>query len=784
MLAGWGETLFTPRPLGPVADIAAQSGGALGELVERGARVHEILPALLAELRARPTLVVLEDLHWADEATLDLVALLGRRIETTCSVVVATFRDDELAVDHPLRLVLGALAGVHGVRRLQLRPLSLGAVRELAATHGVDAEELFRRTGGNPFFVTEVLATGATELPPTVGDAVLARAARLDHRARVLLETLSIMPGRVPLALLEELGGLDSAGLDACLTSGMLVEESDGIGFRHELARVAVEEGIDPLRRAALHRRALKKLREECADAARLAHHAEAAGDIDAVEEFAPIAATSAAARGAHREAAAQYRRALRFGSRLLPPQRADLLERGGYQCYLIDRFDEAIDWLRAAVELRRAAGDHVGLGAALCQLSGVEACGGHPAEALSSGQQALDLLKCFPTGPKLAAAYANKAVLALSRHDFDEAIHVGAQAHDLAVRCNSREVLVDALNTIGTAELFSGHATGRTKVEESLRLALEYELEEQVGLAYINLADVAQLHRNWELADRYHAPGVAYCAEHGLDLWIRYLHVLHARTALDRGQWTDAISAIPPTVEHPGSPLPRIIALVVLGLVRARRGDPGTWAALDEAADLALAAGELQWRAPVAAARAETAWLTERPIDIGEETDEVFAACIRAGARWWVGELAWWRRQGGIDEAAPAPAAEPWALQLAGAPLEAGAAWRRLGCPYEEALALAESDDPNHLRAALDRLEALGARPAAARLTRRLRAIGVRGLPRGARPTTRANPRGLTAREMEVLQLLTQGLRNAEIAQRLVVSTKTVDHHVSAVLT
>ncbi|HEY4610769.1 MAG TPA: AAA family ATPase, partial [Ilumatobacteraceae bacterium] len=396
------EQLFTARPLGPLADIAFKSGGQLGEVVRRGAPVHEILPVLLDELRSCPTLVVVEDVHWADEATLDVIALLARRMATTSSVVVVTSRD-ELPLDHPLRLVFGTLATA-GVERLRLSPLSLGAVRELAEPQGFDAIELFDRTGGNPFFVTEVLATGCIELPSSVRDAVLARAAGLSAEARALLQDVSIVTGAVPLKLVSALGGPHANGLAECLASGMLVEAGDGVGFRNELAREAISGEIEPLRRASLHAIALEFLRQTDADPARLAHHAEATDDPEAVAEFAPVAAAQAAARGAHREAAEQYRRALRFSAHLDMVTRAGLLERGAYEVYLIDHFDEAITWLQDAVELRHRIGDTVLEGDAMRRLSRVQRCGGRRADAWRMGEQAVALLETQPAGPPLAA--------------------------------------------------------------------------------------------------------------------------------------------------------------------------------------------------------------------------------------------------------------------------------------------------------------------------------------------------------------------------------------------
>ncbi|MET0580257.1 MAG: AAA family ATPase, partial [Ilumatobacteraceae bacterium] len=216
------ERLFAPRPLGPLADMVGALPADLGDAVRRGAAVHEVLPLLLDQLGRAPTLMVIEDVHWADEATLDLIALVAKRLRTTRALVVVTCRDDELALDHPLRVVLGGLA-LAGVDRIGLAPLSLDAVRRLADRGPVDADELFRMTGGNPFFVTEVLATGRADLPRSVRDAVIARAAALDPDARSLLEALSVVPGVAPPELVTELGDDASVRLGACLTSGMLV---------------------------------------------------------------------------------------------------------------------------------------------------------------------------------------------------------------------------------------------------------------------------------------------------------------------------------------------------------------------------------------------------------------------------------------------------------------------------------------------------------------------------------------------------------------------------------
>jgi DNA-binding CsgD family transcriptional regulator len=252
----------------------------------------------------------------------------------------------------------------------------------------------------------------------------------------------------------------------------------------------------------------------------------------------------------------------------------------------------------------------------------------------------------------------------------------------------------------------------------------------------------------------------------------------------LEQGRWDEAAeSAATATADPRSSPLPRILGMVVLGVVRTRRGDPHARALLDEALALAAPSGELQRLAPAATAAAEAAWLAGDPAAVALATGEALALALARDASWVIGELACWRRRAGLEDHALPPVPEPWSLELADRPGDAAAAWTELGCPYEAALALTQAGDEPSLRRAHDTLRELGAPAAAAVVGRRLRARGVRGLPRGPRPSTRRNGAQLTAREVDVLRLLAEGLRNAAIAERLFVSPRTVDYHVSAIL-
>ena len=750
----WGscDPLFTPRPLAPIADVAELTGGALRAALAGQTRPYEVAAALIHELSTRPhAILVLEDLHWADEATLDVLRILARRVGSVPALVLATYRDDELPPTHPLRLVLGELARVDLVSRMRLTPLSQPAVGALARSYEVDPERLYRVTGGNPFFVTEALAAGGGLQPPaTVRDAVLARAARLAPPARALMETAAIVPPVAELWLLKALAPDTLEHLDECLASGMLSAEAQGIAFRHELARVAIEESLPPHRRIELHRLALGALAAPPSgtpDVARLSHHAESAADPEAVLRYAPAAAERAAALGAHREAASQYARALRFGDSLSTERRAELLERRSFECYLTDQSAEAISCLERALEDYRRLGDRRKEGAALSSLAARYWCAGARDACERSALEALAVLDELPPGKELAIACSTFSSYCMNIEDAEGTAYWGGRALELAERHEDTTTLVHVLNNLGTMEALQEKPGGVEKLARSVELAQRAGLEEHAGRAFIHLAWVADRNRRHDLIPLVDE-GIDYCSERGLDLWLLYVLAHRSRVDLHRGHWTEAADRLQLVLAHQrGAKLLRVLALTALGLLRARRGDPDSRQPLDEALALAGPAGELQYVAPVAAARAEAAWLRGEVETVAEETERALRLAIRRHAPWPAGELSYWRWQAGVLEEPPAWTARPYLLQMHGDSRAALELWRKLDSPYEGALALADAADDASARRALDELQAIGAQAAAAIVARRLRERGARGLPRGPRPSTRRNPAHLTTR-------------------------------------
>ena len=786
VLSGAADALHTARPLGPFQDIA-RAGGPLEQAIEQAVRPFEVVTAVLTELAGQlPAVLVLEDLHWADEASLDVLRLLARRLDAQPLLVIVTYRDDEVGSTHSLRLLLGELPA--SLSRVRVPPLSATAVAELAGPQGVDGAELYAKTSGNAFFVTEVLAASGDRIPESVRDAVLARVARLGPASHTALETVAVVPQQAELWLLDQVAPGSGDGLDPCISAGILQMSGDAVAFRHDLARLAIEESVPPGRRRALHARLVRALAHPPngrPDAARLAHHADAASDGPAVVTYARQAATVAAAVSSHREAAGQYARMLRYAGYLDEAELAEVYAAHSRESYLADDGDTAIASAQAAADRHRALGNRLAEADAMLWLATVQRMDGRLGDAETSMTEALRILDAAPAGPGLARAYAAAALAAMSSGDIEEAVTAGDRAMRLADELADLPTYIHALITVATVQMEFAERfdEGRANMQRAIELATRESLHELVGRAYNNLAYEAFARYDLDLAESTVRAAVAHATAHGVDLWLRVALGSLAEVQLARGDWDDAADSARQVLARPGTAVPRMGPLTVIGLIRARRADPDPWGPLDDALDIAQGTGELQMIVPVAAARAEAAWLEGRPDGVLAESESAVRRAIAAGDAWALADLAHWRRLAGADDELPELRDSPRLLQLTGRPELAADRWSALGYPYEAALALAESGTEPALRQALTELQQLGATAAAAVVARRLRDRGARHIPRGPRPSTATNAAHLTRREVQVVTLVAAGLGNAEIAQRLFLSEKTVGHHVSAVL-
>ena len=794
----WGacDALATPRALAPIHEIAAQTLVLRERMTHADASLDGLFRALLDDLTQpeRASTVVLEDLHWADEATLDFVRFLGRRIQRTSAVFIVTYRDDELSPRHPVRVALGDLTGDHVVR-LRLAPLSLAAVAELAKESGRDAARVHEITGGNPFFVREVLASSGNRVPETVRDAVIARLERCSAPARELAELVSMSPARTEAWLVEAVLGSRPAPDDAD-TRGLLEVESEWIGFRHELARLAVHSTIPSARACALHEEVLQALEKHGADHTRLVHHATLARNVARVLRYARLAADEAARVGSHREAAAHLKIALDHGDSLTLSSKAEVLERHARESSLANETTEAISSAVAAVAAWRELGNGEAQARVLSFVADEYRTVGDKARADECVASAITLAESIAGTPMLAVAHCARSSIASNRGWDKEALDFGRRALCLARGVGDVATEAHALGIIGSALLGADDRSGYELIERGLAVALDHKLEEQAARAYRYALFYSVLIHDFARAEQLFREGVAYCEERGIFRHSTYIRAYYTPCELDRGHWAEAARMATELLQGAaiGGVQQRITVLATLGLVRSRRGEPGVDELLDEALELALPTWELNRIGRIAVARAEQAWYRGDMDRVAREASIGLDYVGSHAAPWIKGELLWWsarsrwadsaaERAEHYDHADRSHIAEPWRLMLAGDWREASAAWERIGMPYEQALALAEETNEDALRASLAILDRLGAGPLASIVRRRLRERGTRNVPRGPNISTRANPAGLTAREIEVLRFLAQGCTNAQLAQRIHRSSKTVEHHVTAVL-
>jgi len=777
------DGLFVPRPLGPLFDLADQLGGELRRRCAAGGDREDLFRALAQQIGAPDVVdvVVIEDIHWADEATLDLLRFLSRRLRDAAVLVIASYRDDE-ATNDALRLALGDLAAQPSTRRIRLSPLSLDSVRVLAEDSGFAAERLFELTGGNPFYVAELLQAGAADVPVSARDVVLARAARLGGRARTSLDVAALIGAKVDVSLLAKLCP-DPMALDELLASGLLDAEGRWVRFRHEIARLAVAQAIPAHRAHSIHQQLLAALGDHgCDDEARMAFHAEASGDGEAVLRHAPAAARRAARLGSHHEAAAQFERALRFADRAGLVERAVLYEGFADEAALLGRLAVAEDAAERALSSWRGAGDRLREGAALARLSRIRWCLCRGREAVVAAQASLAVLEPLGSTAELAGAYATLANQRMLYADYDTATSLARRAQELAEQFGVTDVLSDALNT----EAASGSCQGLERtvlMGRALDVALAGRHQRQAARAHVNLAVIAVEQWRFAEAERHLAEGIEYCEDHGLATYAIRLRGELATLFERTGRWDEAVTVTHELLQDVDqSPVNRLCGLVRLGVIRARRGEAGVWECLDEAAAIADDQDEPPFQVFTRLARAEAHWLAGDHLEArreAESADQTAGTCVA----WHRGAVAVWLRRTGSARPAGGDVPEPHRELLNGETTRAADAWTRLGCPYEAGLALLDSEQDTFLRQAFAIFTDLGASAAVALTRRALRRLGARAIPTGPRGTTRAHPFGLTRREHEVLGLIAEGHTNAQVGEQLCISAKTVDHHVSAIL-
>ena len=789
---GLCDPLDTPRPLGPVRDIAMKLlGPAHGEGDE--VRCFEGLIARLAHAE-QPVLMVIEDLHWVDDRTLDWLKFLGRRIAQVPAMLVCSFRDDELEVGHPVRTALGLIPAAR-TTWLPLAPLSLDAVRQMAQADDPTPEHLREVTGGNPFLLNELLSDSsqAGSVPRSVTEAMNARLNSLPAEVAGLLEKIACWPGPAPSSVIGRLtADGEASALEFALRRRLLVEHDERIGFRHELARRAVLDRMAPDLRASAHASYLSMLTVDQHHGDELdlvVHHALEAGDQDALLVYAPQAAARAAAMGAHREAARYLAHALRLADCVPVARAAELHESWAYEAGLALTIDEeVIDARRKAAELWRVVGRPDRVGENLWWLSRMHWYRGEAEAAQRYVAEAIALLEQEAPSSAKAKALALRAQYLMLQDCMDEAVDWGRRALAMAESVGDNEFRVHALNTIGSARMFRGHWDGEALLRDSLALALEHGLHEQAARVYTNLSECLIELRALDRADALIEEGVIFDTTHDLDAWTFYLVGRKAQLRLEQDLCDEAATIARDVLGRENQTLlMKMPAMIVLARALMRRSPHEAAQTLDVAREAAERIAEPQYLAAVAIADLELAALTSSAAAAHPSAAwlrEVDPALLSPRKR---GEALLWAQLAGagsldnLATAADLPA--PFLLFAQGCFEQASDAFLSEQSTYLAAWALIAAKDPRllpHADALLEKSGAMAAR-------RHIRTQGLSArlprLSRGPYRASRNHPLGLTAKEQEVLRLMVDGLSNAAIAESVSRSRRTVENHVSAIL-
>lgn len=778
VLLGTCDDLLTPQPLGPIWDIARQETSVARSLSDGDRRaVMEVLLDLLSRA-LRPTLLVLEDTQWAGEATLDIIKFLARRIARTNGLLILTYRDSEVDASHPLRQVIGTLPP-RSLIRMRLNRLSTEATAAIIGDRPFDLATVHSLTNGNPLFVTEVVSSGIEAAPTSVQDSVLARALKVSEGARQILDLVSVVPGEADMSLISEILDVADSQLDECVRQGLLRVHYDTVAFPHELQRRALESSLSSTDRRRLNALVLEKISAN-ADPSLLAHHAREAGDIQSIIAHAPKAARAASASKSTRESVAHFRVLEPYLGQMPISEQADILGDWALEEYYLDDAS-SLRLVDRAIEIRRSVGEDQALARTLTFAARIMRSHLKNADALAYVADAVRILEPYGATGDLAQALSIRALINwLSYEDIPMALLLAKQATAVAVESADEIATLIALEIEGAIMYSGGDQRGMSLVEEGLRLAQRGRYAHEEVRALLNLASMSGDDRNIGRAMDFIRRAHDTAIRNEMPALEANARSMHSEYLLWTGAWLEAENAASESVDS--SAESATLSWRVLATLQTRRGRSTARSALTRMWSLAQTAQQLTVMDPAAAVLAEHMWLTDQD-DTKWKSDlrTVLAMGLQAGKPWPSGAFAFWMWKLGLLDAVPEGTADFYGWIISGDYDKSAQFWRKRAIPYEEGLALMHGSENERIEA-VRIFEQLGATATATKVRRILQKQGV-AVSRGTSRSTRDHVAGLTGRQAEVLQLLAESLTNAEIADRLFVSHRTVENHVSAIL-
>ena len=774
---GTCDDLLIPQALGPFWDIAREEP-SLREPLERGDRpgLLNVVLGLLSR-HERPAILVIEDTHWADEASLDAIRYVGRRIARTNALLVLTYRDGELDYDHPLRGVIGDIPA-RSVARIQLAGLTLAAVSQIVGASALDPAEVFSSTDGNPLLVTEMASSADEAVPASLQETLVARVQKLSIESQDALKTLALLPEPIPVVDALRIAGVTAPRLDECEQRGLLDQQAEMVAFRHELIRRTIESTLTASERRSKAQATLEGLSDRTHPAL-LVHCAVEANDVDRLLDLGPRSARYAAAAGGHRQAVRDFREIGPHLDRIDADELGSILDDWAYEEFVVDDTHEAIRLGTLARDHYRQGGDRTAESRALASLAHYHETAGDRDGAEVFAREAVDVLGSHPASSDLAKALEVNAYLQMMAGNATAALELVDRTLAAGGADIDENTHVRVLNHKGVSINVSDYPSGLVSVDEARERAEAAELWYEEGRALTLNAWACAEWRDLQLASAYVQRAITSAERHDVRTIEVYAKAIYSRVLELSGDWDEAADIARGLLD--AANIARMVALPIVGAIESRKGRSSAGEVIACGWEMASATDEVHRLAPAAIAAAEHTWLTGKQVTTMADLQRVMVAGIELGFRWTTGRIASWLWELGELSDAPEGIAEPYDALIGGDPARAATEFGSRGMPYERALALMHGSEPERLEA-LEAFETLGASAVAARLRQTLRAEGV-AVPRGKGRATRRHAAGLTARQAEVLQLLDEGASNTEIADRLFISPRTVENHVSAIL-
>ncbi len=784
------DALFTPRPLAPLYDIIWQVNKELWPATQTIEQRTALFATFFRELKSqnKRNIILFEDIHWADEATLDFIKFFARRITQLPCLFVLTYRDDETPFYSSLRNLYGQLPP-DSFTRLQLTPFSKEAVTAMAGKKGYNAEDVYLISGGNPFYVNEILASYSPGVPENIKDSILAVYDRLEEGTKHAWQICSVIPEGLEINRFAKIKSSWDEEMDHCFALKIIIIKNDRVVFKHELYRRTIEGSLSPFKRIALNKMMLDLFLtsfEDEGDIERIVHYAKNANENGLVIKYASVAAKQAASVGAHTEAAKLYLTAIDYYQGVDEDLLLQLYEGYAFESYLTNKVKDAIIYTAKSLKFLEKRGDSEKLAKCLCFLAWLCWIDDDLKKAEEFTRQAIEVLKDKPVSHSKAAAYSLLSQLKMMSDLSEECIFWGEKAIAMAKDLLDKGLLSYALGNVGAVKIRvpAWQQEGLSLLQQSLEIGLENSYHEYTGMAYINLAYNSVIIKDYPSAKSALDTGIHFCEENNLYLSGNYLLIVKARFYLETGNWTAAYNiAAPLAGDDKQLKIITIYALSILASIEMRRGDPAAIISrLTKATSYAFETTEPQRIITVLSAFLEYEWIMGEHLIDDELLKNAIQIIQNRGNIYGNSEFLFWMQRArgqslllkevfqGYDISSPAKAKKAASL------------WKNAGCPYNEALALSAGTEDDK-REAIGILQGLGADAVVQTIKAEMRSAGMKSIPRGMRKSTLSNAALLTGRELDVLQLLKEGLQNKEIAGKLFIAPKTVDHHISSIL-